>query len=645
MPGSLLDVYGLAFTARHIHVRSEQTIRLLFCRLLTRGHVHKTVQRLACLSRSSPTAFERQTMLARTASASVVKNVAELLGHRRYDAQKDRIVEEHDADCRDSNGTTAKESHRLPIMVGATSEGPSLIDAGLQANTVINPFILLRRMTARNWMYFSLGGLAIFSDHFDLFAVVVPLVKLATFYNVSQTQISSAVTLLLLSRSIAALLFGLVGESSGHRYPLALNCFAMAGVQILSIHMPNATAFFCTRGVIAMEMGSMWGSVGFTILEECPKEARPVLRCIYDMLGSLAFMTACGVNWATGSNAKTWKTLFRVAAGLSFGTGFVRLCIAESPALIAASKERSRIRREQASASTLQTNGLHSKIGRHLRLWLGIVRDVLRSVLDMVRTEWPIMLYLTVFTALLSFARNAMIDTYITFLLKGKQLSNRDANLCGIVVKAGGLIGSGLGAWSSQFIGQRQAVVLYCLLTCFLTPAAMLPNSISGICAGGFFIMLTLHSATSIFAFRFEALTPKKYLSAMPILVFHVGSVIACPATQIANALAEHHLSNVTIRGHKTRVQAYTGILIILVASFSPAAGLWTALGPDRYEPEHDELQPPEREMRQGDRTDVEGITNGDTDALSLGKLTCPVRGTEHQHQDIQPEIGSNHVS
>lgn len=75
-----------------------------------------------------------------------------------------------------------------------------------------NPFSLMGQLTAKNWLYFSVGLAACTADAFDYQALAIQTVKLAQYYETTNTQITTAITLTHTLRSVGAAAFGLAGD-------------------------------------------------------------------------------------------------------------------------------------------------------------------------------------------------------------------------------------------------------------------------------------------------------------------------------------------------------------------------------------------------------------------------------------------------
>lgn len=90
-----------------------------------------------------------------------------------------------------------------------------------------NPFSLLAMLSARDWIYFFVGWFAWTADAFDFHALSIQTVKLSKYYDVSKTSITTAITLTLLLRSVGAIVFGLLGDRYGRKWPMVANLIVL----------------------------------------------------------------------------------------------------------------------------------------------------------------------------------------------------------------------------------------------------------------------------------------------------------------------------------------------------------------------------------------------------------------------------------
>lgn len=86
-----------------------------------------------------------------------------------------------------------------------------------------NPISLFMKLSAKDWLFFLVGLAAWTADAFDFHALSIQTTKLAKYYHKSKTDITTAITLTLLLRSVGAAIFGLLGDRFGRKWPMVAN--------------------------------------------------------------------------------------------------------------------------------------------------------------------------------------------------------------------------------------------------------------------------------------------------------------------------------------------------------------------------------------------------------------------------------------
>lgn len=97
-----------------------------------------------------------------------------------------------------------------------------------------NPISLFAQLGARDWLFFVVGFLAWTADAFDFHALSIQTVKLAKYFDTTKTNITTAITLTLLLRSVGAALFGLAGDKFGRKWPMVVNMLVLGLLQVAS---------------------------------------------------------------------------------------------------------------------------------------------------------------------------------------------------------------------------------------------------------------------------------------------------------------------------------------------------------------------------------------------------------------------------
>lgn len=175
-----------------------------------------------------------------------------------------------------------------------------------------NPFSLFMLLSAKDFLYFFVGFFAWTADAFDFHALSIQTTKLADYYDTTKTDITSAITLTLLLRSIGAAIFGLLGDRFGRKWPMVANmtilgkAFSLSGLgcpnsrrskeekamicdgitleferenqntnkhlgflQIATIYSTTFQQFLAVRSLFGLFMGGVYGNAVAMALENC----------------------------------------------------------------------------------------------------------------------------------------------------------------------------------------------------------------------------------------------------------------------------------------------------------------------------------------------------------------------------------------
>lgn len=121
-----------------------------------------------------------------------------------------------------------------------------------------NPISLMAQLTAMNWVFFLVGFAAWTADAFDFHALSIQTVKLSKYYHVTKTDITEAITLTLLLRSVGAALFGVAGDKYGRKWPMVLNMLVLGLLQIATIYCHTFQQFLAVRSLFGLFMGGVY---------------------------------------------------------------------------------------------------------------------------------------------------------------------------------------------------------------------------------------------------------------------------------------------------------------------------------------------------------------------------------------------------
>lgn len=170
------------------------------------------------------------------------------------------------------------------------------------------------------------------ADGYDFNAVNLVSTELAKRYNRSLSAITLSITLTLLFRSLGALIIGMLADMFGRKWPLVINLWILAVLQIATAYAPTYGAFIGVRTLFGIFMGGIWGLAAAISLENMPVEARGLFSGLLQQGYALGYLIAAGIN--LGAVPKTsvgYQIIFFVGAGFTALVAIAALVIPESP--------------------------------------------------------------------------------------------------------------------------------------------------------------------------------------------------------------------------------------------------------------------------------------------------------------------------
>ncbi|CEJ55415.1 Putative Carboxylic acid transporter [Penicillium brasilianum] len=415
-----------------------------------------------------------------------------------------------------------------------------------------NPISLMAQLSARDWVFFLVGLAAWTADAFDFHALSIQTKKLSDYYGRSKTDITTAITLTLLLRSVGAAFFGFAGDKYGRKWPMVLNMIVLGLLQIATIYSHTFQQFLAVRSLFGLFMGGVYGNAIAMALEHCPVNARGLMSGILQQGYSLGYVLAACANLGVGGATDSWKTVFWAAAGISIGVGIIRIFFPESKQFLEAKKAGKR----SMSAG---------------EFW--------KETQVMLAKEWKMCIYCIILMTWFNYYSHTSQDSYTTFLLTQKQLNNSGASRASILMKTGACVGGTIIGYLSQFVGRRRAIIVSALMSAILIPAWILPTGEPALSATGFFMQFFVQGAWGVIPIHLNELSPPAFRSSFPGITYQVGNMISSPSAQIVNAIAESTWVT-TPKGIKA--SAYGPVMGVATAIIAIGIMVTTALGPEK---------------------------------------------------------------
>ncbi|GLA25574.1 hypothetical protein AnigIFM63604_004382 [Aspergillus niger] len=415
-----------------------------------------------------------------------------------------------------------------------------------------NPISLFSQLSARDWLFFLVGLVAWTADAFDFHALSIQTVKLSKYYGRSKTDVSTAITLTLLLRSVGAALFGLAGDKFGRKWPMVLNMIVLGVLQIATIYSHTFQQFLAVRSLFGLFMGGVYGNAIAMALEHCPVSARGLMSGILQQGYSLGYVLAACANLGVGGATDSWKTVFWIAAGISLGVGVIRIFFPESKQFIEA-KKAGRVSSDPGA------------------FW--------RETKQMLAQEWKMCIYCVILMTWFNYYSHTSQDSYTTFMLTQKDLNNAAASRASILMKTGACVGGTIIGYLSQFFGRRRAIIISALISGILIPAWILPEGERALSVTGFFIQFFIQGAWGVIPIHLNELSPPAFRSSFPGITYQVGNMISSPSAQIVNAIAE---KTFVTSSSGNPAPAYGPVMGVATAIIATGIAVTTAFGPEK---------------------------------------------------------------
>ncbi|KAF2644515.1 carboxylic acid transport protein-like protein [Massarina eburnea CBS 473.64] len=415
-----------------------------------------------------------------------------------------------------------------------------------------NPISLMAQLSAKDWVFFIVGFCSWSADAFDFHALSIQTTKLAKFYKRSNTDISTAITLTLLLRSIGAAIFGFAGDKWGRKWPMVINMIILGLLQIATIYSATFQQFLAVRALFGLFMGGVYGNAIAMALENCPTNARGLMSGILQQGYSFGYVMAACANLGVGGSTDSWKTVFWGGAGVSIGVGVIRIFFPESQQFIDAKKAGKRTKAP------------------------GVFWNETKRMLG---AEWRMCIYCIVLMTWFNYYSHTSQDSYTTFMIASKELNSAAATRASILMKTGACVGGTIIGYISQWFGRRRSIIVAAIISACLIPAWILPTTERSLSASGFMIQFFVQGAWGVIPIHLNELSPQAFRSSFPGITYQLGNMISSPSAQIVNAIAESHFVT-SVTGKK--VDAYGPVMGIATAIIATGIAVTTAFGPER---------------------------------------------------------------
>lgn len=230
-------------------------------------------------------------------------------------------------------------------------------------------------------------------------------------------KLSSISHLYLVLSSRPQVIFGLLSDRYGRKWPLVGNLFLVSVLSLGTGFVKTFPQFLALRSLFGVGMGGIWGLASATALENLPVEARGIASGVMQQGYAVGYLIAALVNLYLVPHT-TWRSLFWTGAGISAFAGFIRALLPESEVFLRAKQQK----QDDAGDST------QSK-----------TRVFFHEVKQMLKHHWKLAIYAVLLMTGFNFLSHGSQDLYPTYLQVGKGLSKFDSTVATIIGNCGAI--------------------------------------------------------------------------------------------------------------------------------------------------------------------------------------------------------------
>ncbi|KAJ7455595.1 carboxylic acid transporter protein [Mycena galericulata] len=418
---------------------------------------------------------------------------------------------------------------------------------------------LFKQLTWLQWAFFCVGWLAWMCDALDFFSVGLSVPALGTQFNKDTTDITQAITLTLLFRTVGAVIFGLFSDRFGRKWPLVLNLLFVAVLELGAGFVQTFRQFLVLRSLFGIGMGGIWGMAASTSLENLPVGLRGIGSGVLQQGYTVGYLIAAVISLELVPEvSQGWRSLFWAASGISLFVAILRVLLPESTPFL----------RGRRSA---ESHGITSE-GQRTRVFLHETRVMLSR-------HRVLCLYAVLLMIGFTFLSHGSQDLYPTYLQKTKGFTAHSATIATIIGNCGAIAGGTIGGWASQHLGRRITAVLFTLLTAAFIPLWIIPSGFHSLSAGAFCVQFGVQAAWGVIPIHLTEMAPPAFRASFPGVVYQLGNMVSSASAQIEATGGNHFKTTVNgvVVPDYAKVQ---GILIGVVAAFLIVV---TLIGPENH--------------------------------------------------------------
>jgi MFS transporter, SHS family, lactate transporter len=418
----------------------------------------------------------------------------------------------------------------------------------------LNPFTGLGMINRKTWLFIGVAFLGWTWDAFDFFSVSLTATDIAKSFDRTVSDITWGITLVLMLRSVGAVIFGLAGDKWGRKWPFIINLVLFIVLELGTGFSQTYEQFLGIRAIYGIAMGGLYGNAAATALDDCPLEARGFISGLLQQGYAFGYLLCVIFNRALvrTDDADSWRRLFWFGSGPPVLIILYRFCLPETDGYLA----QRHIEQESLGRAFLQQ-------GKRA-----------------VKTYWLMIVYLVLLMAGMNFMSHGSQDLYPTLLTAQLGFSANASTVTNSVANLGALCGGIFFGHMSQFVGRRLTLIICCILGgALIYPWAFVRNG--GINASVFFLQFMVQGAWGVIPIHISELSPPRFRAFIVGTTYQLGNLASSASSTIESTIGERF----PITGADGKqVYDYAKVMAILMGCVFGYVLLIVFLGPEHLD-------------------------------------------------------------
>ncbi|GAB7337335.1 hypothetical protein MBLNU457_g2689t1 [Dothideomycetes sp. NU457] len=419
--------------------------------------------------------------------------------------------------------------------------------------SLANPFKLLAMLNLQQWLFFFCGFIAWTWDAFDFFTVSLTVTDLAKSFDVSKADITWGITLVLMFRSVGAVLFGVAADRYGRKWPFVVNNILFIVLELGTGFCQTYKQFLAVRALYGVAMGGLYGNAAATALEDCPEAARGIVSGMLQQGYAFGYLLATVfARGLVNTTPHGWRPLFWFGACPPVLIIIFRLCIPETNTFI----ERQRVR--QAGSNVGKTFMAEGKVA--------------------LKNHWKLLIYLVVLMAGFNFMSHGSQDLYPTMLTNQYNFDANAVTITQVVANLGAMAGGTTVGYLSQRFGRRFSIIIISIIGgALLYPYTF--TSSKAVIAAAFFEQFCVQGAWGVIPIHLMELSPGSFRTFVVGTSYQLGNLVSSASSTIEATIGERF--PLPPKG-KTARYNYGLVICIFLGCVYAFVILLTFLGPEK---------------------------------------------------------------